>query len=52
MQQDRREFVPVVPFQIQKLSDAMYMEDKEEGIAQFCKVLDFIGLPRKDPPET
>ena len=44
--------MPIVPFQIQKLSDSMYIEDKEEGMAQFRKVLAFLGLPRKDPPET
>ena len=40
------QFVPVVPFQIQKLSDAMHNEDKEEGMVQLREVLAFLGLPR------
>ena len=45
------QFVPIVLFQIQKLSDAMHIEDKEEGLAQLREVLAFLHLPRKDPPE-
>ena len=42
----RLQFVPIMPFQIQKLSDAMHNEDKEEGLAQLREVLAFLGLPR------
>ena len=35
------QFVPIVPFQLQKLSDAMYLDDKEEGMAVFREVFDF-----------
>merc|ERR1712126_100666 len=45
----RGEFVPIVPFQLQKLSDAMYLEDKEEGMAVFREVFDFLKMPREDP---
>jgi len=43
-----------VPFQFQKLSDAMYLDDKEEGMAKFREVFAFIHMPRTDPdrPET
>ena len=43
------QFVPIVPFQLQKLSDAMYLEDKEEGMAVFREVFDFLKMPREDP---
>ena len=48
------QFVPIVPFQFQKLSDAMYLDDKEEGMATFREVFAFINMPRTDPdrPET
>merc|ERR1711928_28209 len=45
----RGEFVPIVPFQLQKLSDAMYLDDKEEGMAVFREVFDFLKMPREDP---
>jgi len=51
----RGEWVPIVPFQIQKMSDAMYIEDKEEGMAQFLEVIAHLGLPKSpdsDYPET
>jgi len=51
----RGEWVPIVPFQIQKMSDAMYIEDKEEGMAQFMEVIEHLGLPKSpdsDYPET
>ena len=44
-----------MPFQIQKMSDAMYIEDKEEGMAQFLEVIAHLGLPKSpdsDYPET
>ena len=47
--------MPIVPFQIQKMSDAMYIEDKEEGMAQFLEVIAHLGLPKSpdsDYPET
>merc|ERR1712013_209447 len=47
--ESRGEFVPIVPFQLQKLSDAMYLEDKEEGMAVFREVFDFLKMPREDP---
>ena len=49
------QWVPIVPFQIQKMSDAMYIEDKEEGMAQFLEVIAHLGLPKSpdsDYPET
>ena len=48
------QWVPIVPFQIQKMSDAMYIEDKEEGMAQFLEVIAHLHLPKTDPdyPET
>merc|ERR1719397_155477 len=51
----RGELVPIVPFQIQKMSDAMYIEDKEEGMDQFMEVIEHLGLPKSpdsDYPET
>ena len=42
------QFVPIVPFQLQKLSDAMYLDDKEEGMAVFREVFDFLKMPRED----
>ena len=41
--------MPIVPFQLQKLSDAMYLDDKEEGMAVFREVFDFLKMPREDP---
>ena len=38
------QFVPIVPFQLQKLSDAMYLDDKEEGMAVFREVFDFLKI--------
>merc|ERR1712013_889723 len=46
--ESRGEFVPIVPFQLQKLSDAMYLEDKEEGMAVFREVFDFFKMSRED----
>ena len=40
--------MPIVPFQLQKLSDAMYLEDKEEGMAVFREVFDFFKMSRED----
>ena len=40
--------MPIVPFQLQKLSDAMYLEDKEEGLAVFREVFDFFKMSRED----
>merc|ERR1719464_1864276 len=36
------------------MSDAMYIEDKEEGMAQFLEVIAHLHLPKTDPeyPET
>merc|ERR1712032_1010671 len=51
----RGEWVPIVPFQIQKMSDAMYIEDEEEGMDQFMEVIEHLGLPKSpdsDYPET
>ena len=42
------QFVPIVPFQLQKLSDAMYLDDKEEGMAVFREVFDFLKIPWED----
>ena len=39
------QFVPIVPFKLQKLSGAMYLEDTEEATTKFCELL---GYP---PPE-
>ena len=40
--------MPIVPFQLQKLSDAMYLDDKEEGMAVFREVFDFLKIPWED----
>ena len=42
------QFVPIVPFQLQKLSDAMYLDDKEEGMAVFREVFVFLKMPPED----
>ena len=33
------------------MSDAMYIEDKEEGMAQFLEVIAHLGLPKKPDSE-
>ena len=40
--------MPIVPFQLQKLSDAMYLDDKEEGMAVFREVFVFLKMPPED----
>ena len=37
--------VPIVPFKLQKLSEAMYIDDKEEAMAKFSELLGYL------PPE-
>ena len=39
------QFVPIVPFKLQKLSEAMYLDDKEEAMTKFRDLLGFL------PPE-
>ena len=42
---DLLQFVPIVPFKLQKLSEAMYLDDKEEAMTNFRDLLGFL------PPE-
>ena len=39
------QFVPIVPFKLQQLSEAMYLDDKEEAMAKFSDLLGYL------PPE-
>ena len=36
------QFVPIVPFKLQKLSEAMYLDDKEEGMTKFRDLLGYL----------
>ena len=36
------QFVQIVPFKLQKLSEAMYLDDKEEGMTKFRDLLGYL----------
>ena len=36
------QFVPIVPFKLQKLSEAMYIDDKEEAMTKFRELLGYL----------
>merc|ERR1719427_586530 len=38
----KAEFVPIVPFKLQKLSEAMYPDDKEEAMTKFSELLGYL----------
>ena len=39
------QFVPIVPFKLQKMSETMYLDGKEEAMTKFCELLSYL------PPE-
>jgi len=38
----RAEFVPLVPFKLQKLSETMHFDDKGEALTKFRHLLDYL----------